>query len=144
VLVFSVVGVLALYVLQRAQAVLPYSLGLPAVPEGLSFNTAISFVTNTNWQSYSPETTLGYTVQLAGLAVQNFASAAVGLAVAIALVRGLAVRTSSTIGNFWVDLVRGVLRILLPLSIVAAIVLIVGGVVQNFAGFQTVHTLTGG
>jgi K+-transporting ATPase ATPase A chain len=144
VIVFSVVGVLALYLLQRIQAVLPYSLGLPAVPEGLSFNTAISFVTNTNWQSYSPETTLGYTVQLAGLAVQNFASAAVGLAVAIALARGLAASRSSTIGNFWVDLVRGVLRILLPLSVVAAVVLIAGGVIQDFSGFQTVHTLTGG
>ena len=144
VIVFSVAGVLALYLLQRIQAVLPYSLGLPAVPEGLSFNTAVSFVTNTNWQSYSPETTLGYTVQLAGLAVQNFASAAVGLAVAIALVRGLAASRSSTIGNFWVDLVRGVLRILLPLSVVAAVVLIAGGVIQDFSGFQTVHTLTGG
>ncbi|HEY8318383.1 MAG TPA: potassium-transporting ATPase subunit KdpA [Amnibacterium sp.] len=144
VIVFSVVGVLALYLLQRIQAVLPYSLGLPAVPEGLSFNTAISFVTNTNWQSYSPETTLGYTVQLAGLAVQNFASAAVGLAVAIALARGLAASRSSTIGNFWVDLVRGVLRILLPLSVVAAVVLIAGGVIQDFSGFQTVHTLTDG
>ncbi|HEV7624661.1 MAG TPA: potassium-transporting ATPase subunit KdpA [Amnibacterium sp.] len=144
VLVFSVVGVLLLYVLQRAQALLPYSLGLPPVPEGLSFNTAISFVTNTDWQSYSPETTMGYTVQLAGLAVQNFASAAVGLAVAVALVRGLAARRSSTIGNFWVDLVRAVLRVLLPLSVVAAIVLLAGGVIQNFSGFQTVHTLTGG
>ena len=144
VLVFSVVGVLLLYALQRVQALLPYSLGLPPVPEGLSFNTAISFVTNTNWQSYSPETTMGYTVQLAGLAVQNFASAAVGLAVAVALVRGLAARRSSTIGNFWVDLVRGVLRILLPLSVVAAVVLLAGGVIENFSGFQTVHTLTGG
>ncbi|MCU1472970.1 potassium-transporting ATPase subunit KdpA [Amnibacterium sp.] len=144
VLVFSVVGVLLLYVLQRTQALLPYSLGLPPVPAGLSFNTAISFVTNTDWQSYSPETTMGYTVQLAALAVQNFASAAVGLAVAVALVRGLAARRASTIGNFWVDLVRGVLRILLPLSVVAAVVLLAGGVIQNFSGFQTVHTLTGG
>ncbi len=93
-LVFSVVGVLFVYGLQRLQAVLPYSLGLPAVPEGLSFNTAVSFVTNTNWQSYSPEVTMGYTVQLAGLAVQNFVSAAVGIAVAIALVRGFAARRS--------------------------------------------------
>ena len=82
VLAFSAVGVLFVYALQRAQAVLPYSLGFPAVPEGLSFNTAVSFVTNTNWQSYSPDVTLGYTVQLAGLAVQNFVSAAVGIAVA--------------------------------------------------------------
>ena len=117
-------GVLFVYALQRLQAVLPYSLGLPPVPEGLAFNTAVSFVTNTNWQSYSPELTLGYTVQLAGLAVQNFVSAAVGIAVAIALVRGFAARRSDTLGNFWVDLVRGTFRLLLPLSIVAAIALL--------------------
>jgi K+-transporting ATPase ATPase A chain len=144
VLLFSLVGVLFVYALQRFQAVLPYSLGLPAVPEGLAFNTAVSFVTNTNWQSYSPETTLGYTVQLAGLAVQNFVSAAVGIAVAVALVRGFARRGEGTIGNFWVDLVRAVGRILLPLAIFMAIVLLVGGVVQNFAGFQDVSTLSGG
>ncbi|TQJ30463.1 potassium-transporting ATPase subunit KdpA [Microbacterium sp. SLBN-146] len=144
VLIFSVVGVLFVYALQRFQAVLPSSLGLPAVPEGLAFNTAISFVTNTNWQSYSPELTLGYTVQLAGLAVQNFVSAAVGIAVAIALVRGFARRGSTTIGNFWVDLTRGVVRILLPLAIVSAIALLVGGVVQNVNGFTTIDTLSGG
>ena len=144
VLVFSLMGVLFVYALQRLQAVLPYSLGLPPVPEGLSFNTAVSFVTNTNWQSYSPELTMGYTVQLAGLAVQNFVSAAVGIAVAIALVRGFARRGSSTIGNFWVDLVRGLTRILLPLSIVAAIALLTAGVVQNFTGFTEVSTITGG
>lgn len=144
VLLFSLVGVLMLYLLQRTQQWLPYALGLPAVPEALSFNTAVSFVTNTNWQSYSPELTLGYTVQLAGLAVQNFVSAAVGIAVAVALVRAFASRRSGTIGNFWVDLVRGVGRILLPLSIVAAIVLLAGGVIQNFAGFQDITTLAGG
>lgn len=144
VLAFSAVGVLFVYALQRFQAVLPYSLGLPAVPEGLAFNTAVSFVTNTNWQSYSPELTLGYTVQLAGLAVQNFVSAAVGIAVAVALVRGFARRGSGTIGNFWVDLTRGVTRLLLPLSIVAAIALIVAGVVQNFHGFTEVGTISGG
>jgi len=143
VLAFSLVGVLFVYAIQRAQAVLPYSLGLPAVPEGLSFNTAVSFVTNTNWQSYSPEATLGYTVQLAGLAVQNFVSAAVGLAVAIALVRGLMLRRSGTIGNFWVDLTRGVLRLLLPLAVIGAIVLLAGGVIQNLAGSTDVTTLTG-
>lgn len=144
VLAFSILGVLLVYALQRAQAVLPYSLGLPAVPEGLSFNTAISFVTNTNWQSYSPEVTVGYTVQIAGLAVQNFLSAAVGLAVAITLVRGFAAHRSGTIGNFWVDATRAVLRILLPLSVVFAIILIVGGVIQNFNGFTSVSTLTDG
>jgi K+-transporting ATPase ATPase A chain len=144
VLMFSVAGVLFVYLLQRGQEILPFSLGLPAVPEGLAFNTAVSFVTNTNWQSYSPELTLGYTVQLAGLAVQNFVSAAVGIAVAIALVRGFARRGSSTIGNFWVDLVRGVVRLLLPLAVVAALALIVGGVVQNLGGFTQVTTLVGG
>ncbi|MRG59650.1 potassium-transporting ATPase subunit KdpA [Agromyces sp. CFH 90414] len=144
VLAFSAVGVLLVYVLQRAQTVLPYSLGLPPVPEGLSFNTAVSFVTNTNWQSYSPELTMGYTVQLAGLAVQNFVSAAVGIAVTIALVRGFARRGSGTIGNFWVDLFRGSFRLLLPLSVIGAIVLVVGGVIQNFNGFTEVTTLAGG
>lgn len=143
VLVFSVVGVLIVYTLQRTQALLPLSLGLPAVPEGLAFNTAVSFATNTNWQSYSPELTLGYTVQLAGLAVQNFVSAAVGIAVAVALVRGFAARGTGLIGNFWVDLVRGIARLLLPLSIVAAIALLVGGVVQNLNGFVEVTTLGG-
>jgi len=143
VLVLSAVGVLIVYLLQRVQQWLPYSLGLPAVPEGLAFNTAVSFVTNTNWQSYSPELTMGYTVQFAGLTVQNFVSAAVGLAVAIALVRGFASRRSTTIGNVWVDVTRGIVRVLLPLSLVAAVVLIAGGVVQNLAGFTDVTTITG-
>jgi K+-transporting ATPase ATPase A chain len=144
VLAFSILGVLLVYALQRGQAVLPYSLGLPAVPEGLSFNTAISFVTNTNWQSYSPEVTMGYTVQIAGLAVQNFLSAAVGIAVAITLVRGFAAHRTGTIGNFWVDATRATLRILLPLSVVFAVILIAGGVIQNFNGFTQVASLTGG
>ncbi len=144
VLAFSLIGVLLVYALQRLQAVLPYSLGLPAVPEGLSFNTAASFVTNTNWQSYSPEVTMGYTVQIAGLAVQNFVSAGVGLAVAIALIRGFARRNTGTLGNFWVDLTRGTFRILLPLAVLSSIVLLAGGVIQNFNGFTEVTTLTGG
>jgi K+-transporting ATPase ATPase A chain len=144
VLSFSAVGILLVYLLQRVQEVLPYSLGLPPTSAPLAFDTAISFVTNTNWQSYSPEVTLGYTVQFAGLAVQNFLSAAVGIAVAIALVRGFAYRRSGTIGNFWVDLVRGTLRILLPLAVLATIVLLAGGVIQNFNGFTHVATITGG
>ncbi|MCK6079974.1 potassium-transporting ATPase subunit KdpA [Microbacterium sp. EYE_5] len=144
VLAFSLVGVLLVYLLQRAQQWLPWSLGLPAPSEHLAFNTAVSFVTNTNWQSYSPELTLGYTVQFAALAVQNFVSAAVGLAVAIALVRGLAYRRSGTIGNFWVDLTRGTVRLLLPLSVIAAVVLLTGGVVQNLNGFTDVTTVSGG
>ncbi|MFF3026148.1 potassium-transporting ATPase subunit KdpA [Microbacterium sp. NPDC057944] len=144
VLAFSVVGLLLVYGLQRLQAFLPESLGLPAVPEGLAFNTAASFVANTNWQSYSPETTMGYTVQLAGLAVQNFVSAAVGIAVAVALVRGFARRGSTTIGNFWVDLIRGLGRILLPIALIGAVALIAGGVIQNYAGFTDVTTVSGG
>ncbi|SKC35444.1 potassium-transporting ATPase subunit KdpA [Okibacterium fritillariae] len=143
VLAFSLIGLLFVYVLQRAQAVLPYSLGFPAIPEDLSFNTAASFVANTNWQSYSPDVTMGYSVQLAGLAVQNFVSAAVGIAVAIALVRGFARRRSGTIGNFWMDLSRGILRLLLPFAAVAAVVLIAGGVIQNLNGFTDVNTLAG-
>ena len=144
VLAFSAVGVLIVYALQRTQQWLPWSLGLPAPSEHLSFNTAVSFVTNTNWQSYSPELTLGYTVQFAGLAVQNFVSGAVGLAVAVALVRGLAFRRSGTIGNFWVDLTRGTFRLLLPLAVIAAIVLLAGGVIQNVTGFSDVATVVGG
>ncbi|KFF59931.1 potassium-transporting ATPase subunit A [Cryobacterium sp. MLB-32] len=144
VLAFSAIGVFFVYALQRAQAILPYSLGFPAIPEGLSFNTAVSFVTNTNWQAYSPDVTMGYAVQIAGLAVQNFVSAAVGIAVAIALVRGLARRRTGTIGNFWVDLTRGILRLLLPIATVAAIVLLVGGVIQNVNGFTDLTTLSGG
>jgi len=144
VLTFSALGILLVYLLQRIQEVLPYSLGLPPTSEHLAFNTAISFVTNTNWQSYSPDLTLGYAVQLGGLVVQNFLSAAVGIAVAVALIRGFSYRVSGTIGNFWVDLTRGTLRILLPFSVLAAIILIAGGVIQNFNGFQDVSTLTGG
>ncbi|MEO7125941.1 MAG: potassium-transporting ATPase subunit KdpA [Nakamurella sp.] len=144
VLWFSGIGVVFVYLLQRCQAVLPYAIGLPAVPQGLSFNTAISFVTNTDWQAYSPEATVGYAVQIAGLAVQNFVSAAVGISVAIAMVRGIARRHSRTIGNFWVDLTRGTLRLLLPVAAIAAVVLIIGGVIQNFNGFTHVTSLTGG
>ena len=143
VLLFSFVGVVLVYALLRLQTVLPYSLGLEAPGEALSFNTAISFVTNTNWQSYGGETTLGYTAQFAALTVQNFVSAAVGIAVAVALVRGFAFRRSGVIGNFWVDLVRGTFRLLLPVSVVAAIVLLAGGVIQNLNGFTDATTLAG-
>ncbi len=143
VLAFSLIGMLLVYGIQRAQQILPYSLGFPAIPEGLSFNTAASFVSNTNWQSYSPDITMGYSVQLLGLVVQNFVSAAVGIAVAVALIRGLARRKSGTLGNFWVDLTRATLRLLLPLAVVSAVVLIAGGVIQNFAGFTDVTTVTG-
>lgn len=131
VLGFSFVSIVVLYLLQRLQSWLPLDLGRGAVPEGVAFNTAISFVTNTNWQSYSPEDTLGHTVQLAGLTVQNFLSAAVGMAVAVALVRGFIRAKTDRLGNFWVDLTRGVVRILLPIAFVVAIVLVALGVVMS-------------
>ncbi|WP_073948570.1 potassium-transporting ATPase subunit KdpA [Streptomyces kebangsaanensis] len=138
VLAFSVVGVLLLYLLQRIQGVLPLSLGFRSVGPAQAFNTAASFVTNTNWQSYYGEQTMGHVVQTAGLAVQNFASAAVGLAVAVALVRGFARSGTGVLGNFWADLVRGTVRILLPLAAVAAVVLVACGAIQNFSGIHEV------
>jgi K+-transporting ATPase ATPase A chain len=142
--VFSLLSVLLLYVFQRVQGHLPLSLGFPGVDPALAFNTAASFVTNTNWQAYSGEATMGHLVQMAGLAVQNFISAAVGIAVAVALIRGFTRSRTDRIGNFWVDLVRIVVRILLPLSVVAAIALIVIGAVQNFHSGTDVTTLVGG
>ncbi|WP_123507522.1 potassium-transporting ATPase subunit KdpA [Frondihabitans sp. PhB188] len=144
ILVFSTVGIAFVFALQKLQALLPYSLGFGSIPNALSFNTAVSFVTNTNWQSYSPDVTMGYAVQLGGLVVQNFVSAAVGMAVAVALIRGLARVRSGTLGNFWVDLTRGLARVLVPMAVVAAVVLLAGGVIQNFGGFEHVTTLTGG
>ncbi|MGA5463585.1 potassium-transporting ATPase subunit KdpA [Mycobacterium sp. NPDC050041] len=146
VLAFSAVSILFLFALQLVQGRLPLHLENPGteMTPALAWNTAVSFVTNTNWQAYSGESTQGHLVQMAGLAVQNFVSAAVGLAVAMAFVRGLARRDTGELGNFWVDLVRGSLRILLPLSIIGAIILLAGGVVQNFALHdQVVTTLTG-
>ncbi len=139
---FSLVGVAALAAILLSQAALPMDRGLPGVGFWMSLNTAISFVTNTNWQSYAGETTLGFAAQLAGLAVWNFLSAAVGLAVAVALIRGFTRERSGTLGNFWVDLTRGTLRILLPIAAVGAVLLIAGGVVQSFAD-TTAITVTG-
>lgn len=143
-LAFSAVSVLVLYALLRLQDRLPLSLGHAAVPADGAWNTAVSFVTNTNWQWYSGESTMGHLVQMAGLAVQNFASAAVGLAVAVALVRGFARSRTDRVGNFWVDLVRGIGRVLLPLAFVAAVVLLAGGVVQNLVAPHEITTLAGG
>jgi K+-transporting ATPase ATPase A chain len=144
VLAFSVVSVVVLYVLQRVQGSLPGNpTGVGAVSPAVAFNTAVSFVTNTNWQSYSGESTMSHLTQMAGLAVQNFVSAAVGMAVAIALVRGLVRRRSATIGNFWVDLTRTITRVLVPLAFVAALVLVSQGVVQNLSGGTDVTTLEG-
>ncbi|WP_116952370.1 potassium-transporting ATPase subunit KdpA [Jiangella endophytica] len=143
VLGFSAVSVLLLYAMLRVQDLLPMSLGFDGMPPDLAFNTATSFVANTNWQSYAGESTLGYTAQMAGLAVQNFLSAAVGLAVAIALIRGLTRHRTDRLGNFWVDLTRGTVRILLPIAFVFALVLVAGGVVQNFTAPYEVTTLGG-
>lgn len=143
VLAFSAVGVLFLYAFQRLQSHLWLSLGFPPVPADQAWNTAISFVTNTNWQSYSGEATMGHLVQAGGLAVQNFVSAAVGIAVAVALVRGLARSGGDTLGNFWVDLVRLCLRVLLPLSVLVAIVFVAAGMVQNLSGGTDLTTLAG-
>jgi K+-transporting ATPase ATPase A chain len=143
VLAFSLVGVLFLYAFLRLQNHLLLSLGFPPMEAGQAFNTAASFVTNTNWQSYSGESAVGHLVQMAGLAVQNFASAAVGMAVAVALIRGFARQGTEEVGNFWVDLTRTCLRILLPIAAVAAVALVAGGVIQNFHGTRTVSTLAG-
>jgi potassium-transporting ATPase potassium-binding subunit len=143
VLAFSAVSVLFLYAFQRVQSHLPLNLGFADVKPALAWNTAISFTTNTNWQAYSGESTMGHLVQMAGLAVQNFVSAAVGIAVAIAVVRGFARHNTGELGNFWVDLVRTLTRILLPVAVVGAVVLIAGGAIQNFHGNTDVQTLTG-
>jgi K+-transporting ATPase ATPase A chain len=142
-LAFSAVGVLFLYALQRLQSHLPLSLGFPGVAPAQAFNTAASFVTNTNWQSYSGESTMGHLVQMSGLAVQNFISAAVGMAVAVALIRGFIRNRTDRIGNFWVDLVRSCVRILLPLAVASTIVLLALGAVQNFSSGVDATTLTG-
>jgi K+-transporting ATPase ATPase A chain len=143
-LAFSALSLLFLYALQRLQDKLFLSLGMPPVTDHVAWNTAVSFVANTNWQAYSGESTMGHLVQMAGLAVQNFVSAAVGMAVAIALVRGFARSRTENLGNFWVDLVRGTIRILLPIAFIGAIILVAGGVIENFASPHTVTTLTGG
>ncbi|MBI4470301.1 MAG: potassium-transporting ATPase subunit KdpA [Acidobacteria bacterium] len=144
---FSLFSFLFVYVIQRLQAILPFN------PQGfttkkttpdVSFNTAVSFMTNTNWQAYGGETTLSYFSQMAALTVQNFVSAAAGMAVAIALVRGFARRQGTTIGNFWVDLVRGTVYVLLPLSLIGALLLCSQGVIQNFQAYTTATTLEGG
>ena len=145
-LAFSLVGVLVLYVFELVQQYLFLHLHNPAtkMTPDLAWNTAISFVTNTNWQAYSGESTMGHLVQMAGLTVHNFVSAALGIGVAIALVRGFARKRTSDLGNFWVDLVRGTIRILLPISFVAAIILIAGGSIENFhLHTQVAHTLAG-
>ncbi len=144
-LTFSLAGFLALYALQRLQAVLPFNpQHLDPVSPDLAFNTSVSFVTNTNWQSYTPETTMSYLTQMAGLTMHNFVSAATGIALAIALIRGFARRSAQTIGNFWVDMTRTVLYVLLPISIVVGLFFVWQGMPQNLNAYTEVTTLEGG
>jgi K+-transporting ATPase ATPase A chain len=145
VLAFSVVGMLVAYALQRLQGVLPLNpAGLGAVSPDSAFNTAVSFTTNTNWQGYAGESTMSYLTQMAALAVHNFTSAATGIAVAFALIRGFAQRGVATLGNFWADLVRLTLWLLLPLSLLFALVLVQQGVIQNFDAWRSIVTVEGG
>ncbi|HXF20344.1 MAG TPA: potassium-transporting ATPase subunit KdpA [Streptosporangiaceae bacterium] len=143
ILAFSLVSVLFLYGLQRLQHYLPFSEHMAAVPQNTAFNTAASFVTNTNWQNYAGESTMGYLVQMTGLTVQQFLSAAVGLAVAIAVIRGFVRSKTDKLGNFWVDVTRASIRLLLPLSIIGALVLVASGVIDNFNAYHTYTTLSG-
>jgi K+-transporting ATPase ATPase A chain len=143
-LAFSIAGFLTLYLMQRLQAVLPFNpQGLAGTTPDLSFNTAISFVTNTNWQSYGGESTFGYLVQMLGLTVHNFVSAATGIALAIALIRGFARRSTKTLGNFWVDLTRGTLYVLLPMAVLMALFLVWQGVPQNLGAYTSAVGLEG-
>ncbi len=144
-LVFNGLGLLAVYALQRLQGGLPLNpQGFPGVSPDLAFNTAASFASNTNWQSYGGEATMSYLTQMLALTVQNFVSAATGMAVLIAFIRGLRSRSAATLGNFWVDLTRGTLYILLPLAIVLALLQVSQGVIQNLSGYQPVQLLEGG
>jgi K+-transporting ATPase ATPase A chain len=143
-LMFSIVSMLALYLIERLQGFLPWNpQGFGAVAPDLAFNTAASFTTNTNWQAYSGESTMSYFTQMAGLAYHNFVSAAAGIAVAIAFIRGIAQKEKETIGNFWVDLTRCLLWVLLPICIVGSLLLVSQGAVQNLKAYDTVQTLEG-
>ena len=144
VLAFSLVSVLFLYLIERTQHWLFLSVGMANVNPVTAWNTAASFTTNTNWQNYSGESTMSYLTQMSGLAVQNFVSAGVGLAVAIAVIRGFTRSRTDKLGNFWVDLTRATIRLLLPLAVIGAIILMASGLIQNFADYHTIATLAGG
>jgi potassium-transporting ATPase potassium-binding subunit len=144
ILAFSFVSVLFVYGVQRLQHYLPYSEGFPGVTPDTAWNTADSFVTNTNWQNYAGEATLGYTAQTAALMVQQFMSAAVGLSVAIAMIRGFTRSRTDRLGNFWVDVTRCVVRLLIPLAVVVGLMLVAGGAIENYHAYHTVTTLAGG
>ena len=143
ILAFSFVSVLFLYGIQRLQQYLPYTQGLPPVTPDTAWNTADSFVTNTNWQNYAGEATMGYVTQMSGLVVQQFLSAAVGLSVAIAMIRGFTRSKTDKLGNFWVDVTRCTLRLLIPIAIVGGLVLIANGTIENFSAYHTVTPLAG-
>ena len=143
ILAFSIVSILFLYLIQRTQHWLFLSVGMSNVTPDTAWNTAVSFTTNTNWQNYAGENTMGYLTQMGGLAVQNFMSAAVGLAVAIAMIRGFTRSRTDRLGNFWVDITRAVLRLLLPLAVIGALILVAGGVIENLANYHTLTTLSG-
>jgi potassium-transporting ATPase potassium-binding subunit len=144
ILAFSLVSVLFLYLIERTQHWLFLSVGMANVNPVTAWNTAASFTTNTNWQNYSGESTMSYLTQMSGLAVQNFVSAGVGLAVAIAMIRGFTRSRTDKLGNFWVDLTRGTIRLLLPISVIGAIILVASGVIENWAAYHTITTLAGG
>jgi potassium-transporting ATPase potassium-binding subunit len=144
ILAFSLVSVLFLYLIERTQHWLFLSVGMANVTPVTAWNTAASFTTNTNWQNYSGESTMSYLTQMSGLAVQNFLSAAVGLAVAIAMIRGFTRSRTDKLGNFWVDMTRGTIRVLLPISVIGAIILVASGVIENWAVYHTITTLAGG
>ncbi len=143
-LFFTMAGFVTLYALQRLQGILPFNpQGQPEIEQSLAFNTSVSFITNTNWQSYVPETTMSYLTQMAGLTVHNFASAATGIALAIALIRGFARRSAQSIGNFWVDLTRCILYVLLPISILVGLFFVWQGMPQNLGAYAQATTLEG-
>ena len=145
ILAVTIVSIAFTYLVLRFQDHLPFNpQNLPGVPAPLAFNTAMSFATNTNWQNYGGEATMSYFSQIVGLVLHQFLSAAMGMAVAVVVIRAIARRTMSTLGNFWVDMVRGILYILLPISAVIALVLVANGAIQNFSGYSVVHTLTNG
>ena len=143
ILAFSLVAVLFVYLIERTQHWLFWSIGMANVPVDTAWNTAVSFTTNTNWQNYAGEATMGYLTQIAGLMVQQFMSAAVGLAVAIAMIRGFTRSRTDRLGNFWVDVTRAVIRLLIPLAVIGCLVLVAGGAIENFANYHTVTTLSG-
>ena len=143
ILAFSLVAVLFVYLIERTQHWLFWSVGMANVPTDTAWNTAVSFTTNTNWQNYAGEATMGYLTQQSALMVQQFMSAAVGLAVAIAMIRGFTRSRTDRLGNFWVDVTRGMLRLLIPLAVIGCLVLVASGAIENLANYHTITTLSG-